>query len=365
MIEVRPDPAHPLGGFALLEVPADALAGPGAGLGAELGAEASVEVFDSFASRYLGDGGWQAPRFAFGPYPVERAGGVARVRIGPEIVNRMTEYQAVRLGLGSLSAELAWPDDVLPAAEAAVSGGILATAAPERKPAETPVVHLKDTAPKPPEGTRDVSDATAGKIDSGGTPGGTTTGTTDPVPGPSRKPLLLAGLALLLLLAGAAYYLTRPPAPGPDPVPPAPAPVPAPAPEPAPEPAPAPACAMADLSALAGQGFAAVAERLRACGPAVSADDAFGVIETVAKAGDPAALTLFGQFYDGEAADPDLETGLGLGFPDNPAQAADYYDRAKAAGSAEAGPLLEAVCRRLLLKSDTLSQGAHEDHCGS
>lgn len=335
MIEVRPDPAHPHGGFALLEA-----------AGSTLPEEtARVEVFDSFAGRYLGPSGWQATRFAFGPYPVERGPEGDRLRIGPEIVNRLTEYQSVRLQVGPLRADLSWPDDVVPAPDAAISGGIwTAPAAP--KPAPQPAVVLKAPMETPAPNAAAGSGTTTGTSQTAGVQTGTDAAA------PSRKPLLFAGLAALILIAAAAaYVLIRAPeqeAPPPPPPPPA-----------------EDACAMPALTALAGQGFAAVAEQLRQCGGRVTPDDALSLLETAARGNDPVALTLFGRIYDAEATDAGLETGLGLTFSDNPARAAEYYNRAAQAGSVEAGPLLQTVCRRLLLMTDTLSQSAHEDHCGS
>ena len=83
----------------------------------------------------------------------------------------------------------------------------------------------------------------------------------------------------------------------------------------------------------------------------------------VAAANDPAALALFGALYDNGVTDAAIEDQIGLTFTDDPARAADYYARAIAAGSQDAPPRLQAVCRRLLLKTDTLSQSAREDHC--
>ena len=338
MIEVRPDPAHPHGGFALIETAAGAL-----------GESVEVEVFDSFAARYLGPGGWQATRFAFGPYPVEHGAVADSLRVGPEIVNQLSEYQPLRLGLGAVSAELSWPDDVVPDADAAISGGLQTISAPPAKPAPPP-------APPKPAAPEAAFPAPAESLPA------SEPEAPPPVvdPAPRRAPLLLGGLILLALLAaGAAYLLTRPaPEPAPAPTPPV-------AEEAPPPPPPGPDCSPDALAALGARGFGPVAARLGDCGNAVTQDQALGLIETAAQAGVPAALTLFGRLYDAEATDAPLETGLGLTFSDSPARAAEYYDRAKQAGSAEAAPLLAAVCQRLAAMTDTLSQSAHEDHCGS
>jgi hypothetical protein len=355
VIEVTPDPARPGGGYARLGVARGALSG----------ATAEVDVFDSFVGRYLGPDGWQPTRFAFGPYPVERTSSGESVRVGPEIVDRLTEYQSVRLNLGSVQAEISWPDDVLPSADAPKAGEIASTSwirrGPEPEAVGTHPGGVEETAKR--EGA--------------------------PTPPPLSPPRasgarwgLFGLLALLALLgAGGAYFMLRDAPPPPTPVPtpepapptPAPTPTPTPTPTPIPEPSPPPAppeppepdCSTAGLATLSAGGFAQVADRLRVCGAAVTPDTALGLLEQAARNDDPAALTLFGRLYDGEATDAPLETDLGLTFPDNPARAVEYYDRAKQAGSVEAGPLRDAVCERLSTMTDTLSQSAHEDHCGT
>ncbi len=172
---------------------------------------------------------------------------------------------------------------------------------------------------------------------------------------------------LLAALAVGGWFLLRNAEP--EPVPPveAPAPVvappdPAPA-APAPAPEPAPACDAAALAALADQPFPAIASALAACGQAVTPDAALSLVDAAAARGDGGALLLLGQLYDGESTEPEFETRIGLGFGDNPAQAADYYARAKAAGATGAAALLAPVCERLSTRGDTLSLSAFEDHC--
>jgi len=57
-----------------------------------------------------------------------------------------------------------------------------------------------------------------------------------------------------------------------------------------------------------------------------------------------------------------IEGTIGLTFADAPARAAEYYARAIAAGSQNAPERLQAICRRLLLRTDTLSASAREDY---
>ena len=110
-------------------------------------------------------------------------------------------------------------------------------------------------------------------------------------------------------------------------------------------------------------GFKALAAQLRTCGSEVTIDDALTFVERASAANDPDALALFGALYDTGVKDEPIKTDIGLNLGDNAARAAEYYARAKEAGSEEGATRLTAVCRGLLLKSDTLSQSAHEDFC--
>ena len=102
----------------------------------------TVELFETFGGRWLGrsagdsvqvavgDANWQSVPHAFGPYPVLVSEGLARVRIGPEIVNKVQEYTHCRIKVGALTANVIWPDDVIPRAGAAALGGITTIAHP-------------------------------------------------------------------------------------------------------------------------------------------------------------------------------------------------------------------------------------------
>lgn len=341
-LTIRPDPQRPSGGYALLELPAAALPGD----------SALVSVYDAFSERYLGAQGWAPLRAAFGPYPVVRAQGLARLIIGPEIVNQIEEYAALRLDIAGQTHEVSWPDDVVPRPGAAALGGLFvarpeAEAPPASVPTPAPVAApASPPVPQPPP-----------------LPGISAPPRPAPRGDETRKPWWLwagIGLLLLILAAGLAYYLTRPPAEVSPLMPPDATPAPAPASAPAPAPAAqAPEC---DLPGLAARPFADQAAGLLACGGAVSPDQALNLIEAAAAAGDGQALRLLGEFYDPAAASP-LETTLALGFDANLASAAGYYARARAAGDPAAAGLLAAACTALAGAGDILSQSAQEEHC--
>ena len=347
MIEIRPDPAHPRGGFAELQV-------DGAALADEV---AEVAIFDAYSGRYLGDDGWQATRHGFGPYRVDHTTpGGARVIIGPEIVNQLDEFAILRIEMGPVSAEITWPEDIMPAPGAARIEGIsVASIAAETK--LTAVLTAADLAPAPDgDPGPDLDAATIPEFEQEPEPEPEAEPAPAPVPhpvepampedldpdnapGPSGARWLLPVL-LLLFAAGAAYfYMTA----APD------------------QPKIAGGCGLDHLAA--NDGFAAQAEAIRACGAQVSPDTALTLLERAAANGDGTALAFFGMFYDKEANDAVIEGEIGLSFDDNPATAADYYARAIAAGAGVARDPLQKLCARMAEMSDTLVQSAYEDHC--
>lgn len=364
---VVPDPAEPSGGFAYVCLPGGSLAQDAV----------TLALQDAYAGRWLrpspGDGAqvgignpaWGPEPHAFGPYPVQRKDGFDWVRIGPEIVNKLEEYAPVRLRVGTVEIALSWPDDVLPRAGAALTGGILAgggaaraAAGPRLVGKVAPTPPAPDPVPEPdpvpvpvpqaavPPPTVDPDDDLAPDEDED--------------PAPRRRSLwLLPGLLALLALAMvAAWWFLAPQDPA-SPGQVAEAPPPA-----APDRAPSGGgpCAHSVLAAVRG-GFSATLEALRACGPQAGADTALRLVEDAAAANDGAALMLFGMLYDAAATEPAVETAIGLTFEDAPPQAADYYARAVAAGHEPARPHLAAICQRLATATDTLSRGAYDDHC--
>jgi hypothetical protein len=330
-LTIHPDPQEPAGGFAFLELP-----------GGTLGNEpVQVAVMEVYGSRWLGpseepgdkvavgNANWQGERFDFGPYAVHDHDGADWVRIGPEIVNKIDEYTPLRLTVGGQLGDATWPDDVPPRAGAAVLGGLQPTAraAPQQADAELVGVPPEpEPAPEPPEVTPEP----------------------DPPATPKKRSLWWLLLILALAAGGVAiwyFYLREDTAvaSGDTPVP------------------SEETCTRAALVAL--DGFEATELAIRACGDALSADTVLKIIEDAARADDPGALLLFGTLYDGAELDARIETLIGLSFDHDAAKAAEYYARARAAGSDEARDRLAATCAQLARADETLAKGAYDDFC--
>lgn len=355
-LTIRPDPRRPSGGYAQLDLPEAEVTGD----------SVLVAVFDAFSERFLGRQGWHATRGDFGPYPVERGEGRARIVVGPEIVNQIEEYAALRLHVGPRSYEVSWPDEVVPLPGAAVLGGLQVARAeagpetahlvgrrpgPEAAPAPgAAAVSVPVAEPAPPAEPAPAEPAP---------PAGPA-----PQPGPSRRGAILAGLLLVLALAaGLGWFLTSGEG---EPTTVVAAPTPAPAPAPAPVGAPDPAadpCTAEALRALDGAPFSEALARFEGCQGAVRPETALALMENAADRGDPDALLLFGELYDSGAEDGLLERGVGLTLGDMPSSAAEYYARAQDAGAAAAAGRLAQLCRRLALAADTLSLAAHSEYC--
>jgi hypothetical protein len=331
-LTIHPDPGEPAGGFAFLRLPAGALSD----------AAARVAVRESFGGRWLarseaegerigiGNADWQSERFDFGPYEVLRREDGDWLRIGPEIVNKIEEYTALRFLLGDQAHDVTWPDDVPPRAGVAVIGALLPVARqlPALNP-EAPVGRPEAAAGDPGVPPEETAAESAN----------------DP---PAERAVLIPVLLVLLLLAalfGAWYYWGR----AGNPV--------------APPPGDGARCSYGALSAVPG-GFAAIDTAIRACGRNVTPDTALRLIEAGVAGGDAAALLLLGTLYDGANLDPVIENLIGLGFDDNPARAAEYYARARQAGATRAPARLRSVCARLPALNTTLARGAYDDYCG-
>jgi len=186
-----------------------------------------------------------------------------------------------------------------------------------------------------------------------------------PEPAPAWRRWIVPGVLTVLALAGvlAALLLlpedeTAATEPGPAPEETAIAPPAFLSPEPA---TPEDGCSRA---ALLGAGdFQAQAEAARACGEALAPDTWLGLVEDAAAQEDAAALLMFGMLYDAGWHDAAIEDAIGLSFGDDPAQAAEYYSRAAAAGSPAAPDRLAAVCAVLARGATTLQEAAHDDYC--
>ena len=341
-LQVLPDPDRPTGGSAILVLPAGGLAGTSVTVAIGLRGEGmrwlAPGAGDTAARIGTGEGDWRPEMFRFGPYPVIRDGAAARVVIGPEIVNKLREYLPVTVRIDGVDHALSWPDTIRTRPGAPIGGAIPPGAAlprdgnPTGRPADTTPEPppVETTAPPPPQQRQPEPEA-------------------DPKPSPVRRWLVPAGLAALVL-AAAAVWLLWPEAERTAVVPPAPAPP------------HGPDCTYAGLSATAG-GFAAVVQRLRACQGAVDRDTALRLIEDGASRTDPLALLALAGLYDTDVADPVLQGALGLDGGDEPALAAEYYARARAAGAPDAATRLAAVCQRLAQRADTMSRSAHDDFC--
>lgn len=339
-LDIRPDPDNAQGGFAVLHLhdPIDA-------------ASETVTIKNAFSGQFLGPDGWQPTTFAFGPYPVVSDAGGSRLIVGPEIVNQIEEYTTLDITVGPVQAQTSWPDDVVASPEAAALGG-LATVKAETEADQAPVLKAPQTPSEP--NTSDEPDTGSPEDDADQDT------LSDPTPGTggedtSNKTPLMIGLGVLLLAAIAAavwFFALRETDPEPAPAPPPPAP--------AAEPS---ACSLEALQTAAAVSFDTVMEDISTCGSAVSADDAFTILDSAVRQDTAAALLLFGKMYDGSQTDDLIETRIGLTFTGDDTLAAEYYARAASAGAEAAAPLLSETCARLSQSTETLAQTARESYC--
>lgn len=317
-----------------------------------------VSVYNSYQQKWLGPSGWQPNKAEMPARAATQDGDRLRLIVGPDIVNQIEEDTPIRIEVGGTGWDTYWPDDINAGPDEAVVGDIGGTgAAPVAK---KPTAEIVEHDPEPLDDALTETDSAeveedAGDYDDEDDEGEEAWDTEDDTERRPRWKLLLALMTALVLAAVVANYLLF----GMDP-------------EPAPQPGPDPdrttvvqpdGCQPDDLAALQNDGFSAVAGKIRDCGSSLTADNALRYVEQGAAANDPEALALFGALYDNGVTDDAIEGTIGLTFSDAPARAAEYYARAVAAGSDTAKTRLEAVCRRLLLKSDTLSQSAREDYC--
>lgn len=380
-LTIRPDGAHGAGGYAILRfadgtIPDDEVTV--AVMEVANGRWLSPSKQDDSGRVLIGDPNWQTSRHEYGPYVVRRHGGAIEVVVGPEIVNKIEGYTNLRIHAGSLSGTASWPEDIVPLEGAAVSGALRII----RRKVE-PVVAATSaapvaTAPVPVAAAELAEPAVAD------TPAPTLPVSTAQEEADKRQSVWLLGLGAVAVMAaifGAWWLMQADPAePGPAAPEPAVAGAASEGPEESPaEPEPAPAagtveaaaggsaggsdtCSLEALRAVNG-GLGEQMRSVDACGNAVSADTLLSVIEDSAMGEDAAALLLFGTLYDASVTDPVAEGAVGLTFGDDPPQAAEYYARAVAAGSAEAGARLARICDLLAAATDTLSQGARDDFC--
>ena len=322
-LELHGDPQHRAGGYGFLELPEHSLPDT-----------VEIAVQDAYSERWLnpspeqrvtvGEANWQPERHAFGPYQVLRHEGADWIRIGPEIINKIEEYTAVRLDVNDQRYEVVWPDILTPLAGAAALGGLQVT---------PKVMPVQDPEPKSSPPREQVEIPVQSAVSEGQKP-------------TSRGWIWI--LLLLVLLGGAAlaWNLFKGET----------------APVVAQSDGSASACNFETLSALPD--FKARNSAMRSCGKEISPDVVLRVIEDASKAGNAEALLLFGTLYDEDELDPRIEVLIGLTFADDPARAVYYYAEARAAGSTEADARLAGACKRLTGSTQTLEKGAFDDFCG-
>ena len=346
MIDIRPDPDHPRGGFAIITIDGQP---PQDG-------EVLVSVMHSYQQKWLGKDGWQAGQTGLPARAASWSGDRLTLLVGPDIVNNIEEDTPVQIVIGETAWDTYWPDNINHGPDVAVVGDLGGTVAAE--PVKQPTIVKQQTSEPEPqdaaEGTEPADDPPSVAGDLSGDLEEDVEDDDEEEPRKSKFPLALWGVAALLALAAMAFVfldtddlktaaVETPPAQSNERL---------------------TRCSVAVMQEVSG-GFAAVSDRLRECSGEVSADAALGVVERAANSGDAEALRLFGTFYDDAITDEAIEGKIGLTFANDPARAADYYSRAVKAGSKEAKEALQATCARLEILSDTLAQSAHEDFCAS
>lgn len=347
MIDIRPDPKRPRGGFAEITVSG---ATPSGG-------PVEVTVYNSFLEKWLGPDGWQPNRHGFPARQAEQDGDTLRLIVGPDIVNQIEEDTPLKIGVAGTEFSTYWPDDINQGPDVAIGGDLAGTGSKAAAAAPKPITSLAEPEPTPDPEAETEED---GETDAGDDEDSYVKPVDDEPKKSRAGSYAMWAVALLAVIGAAAWYFLMQPGDKVAVVEPEPTVEDEPQPEPVAETNP---CGTDQLRSLASDGFKTLAQQLRTCGSKVSIDDALTFVERASAANDPDALVLFGALYDTTVKDEPIKTEIGLNLGDNAARAAEYYARAKEAGSDEATNRLTAVCRGLLLKSDTLSQSAHEDFC--
>lgn len=298
--------------------------------------------------KFLAASGWQESEYPLAPDAVDSADGGLCLLVGPAVVDQLDALSAYQIGAGGQRfgveiRQLVYSRDrdgggAMPDMPQAAP---VSAPAPDPKPAPQPAPQpAPEPQPQPaPQPAPEPQPQPA------------------PEPGPreltlqeaparpkSRLPLVLALLLLLLLVAGGAawYFLIhqRPPVP---PVPAAPAQAESAPAAPAPAaPSPAPTALETARKHLRGPAdpaaSLALAKPLRTpeAGPEES-DAAFLLLEDAAQKGNAEAMWLVGQFYDPATT---LPRGS---IPADMSLARQWYEKARAAGVAQAEAALKAL----------------------
>lgn len=307
--------------------------------------------------KFLAASGWQESECPLAPDDIDSASGGLCLLVGPDVVDQLDALSAYQIGadgqrFGVEIRQLVYSRDrdgggAMPDMPQAAP---VSAPAPDPKPAPQP-----QPAPEPEPAPQPVPGPQPEPI-----PAPEPEPTPAPQPGPqeltlqevparpkSRLPLVLALLLLLLIVAGgAAWYFLIHQRPDVPPVPPVPAQTesapaaPAPA---APSPAPtAPTALETARKHLRGPAdpaaSLALAKPLRTpeAGPEES-DAAFLLLEDAAQKGNAEAMWLVGQFYDPATT---LPRGS---IPADMSLARQWYEKARAAGVAQAEAALKAL----------------------
>lgn len=291
--------------------------------------------------KYLAASGWQESEYPLAPDAVDNAGGCARLYVGPAVVDQLDALSAYQIGVDGQRFGLEIQQLVY--SREHESGGAMpgmppvspvSAPAPEPEPAPAPEPEpLPEPEPEPvPQPAPD--------------PGPQALPVQDIPPKPKSRllPVLLL-LLLLLVVAGAAawYFLVhqRPDAPFP-PVPAQAESVPEKPADGAPPATAAPTALETARKHLRGAAdpaaSVALAKPLRR--PEASPEDsdaAFLLLEDAAQKGNAEAMWLVGQFYDPAASLPRGSIPVDMDL------ARQWYEKAKAAGIAQADAALKAL----------------------
>ena len=337
-ISIRPDPAFPQGGRALISVAATP------------STELRMSIHDLASERWLGETGWQNSECELGPFTVNADGHIV---LGPNIVDAMEAYMPLEIVVAGESARLNWPEAVLPSpTEARTDGGLTVVGKdPYGGSAGTGVLRDEIEAPvatEEPESLELPEDDDLPRNDQHIA--------VDDVQesGSSNRVLWLIVLGIILVAAAAALYFwfwkfeAETVA------------------DPAPIVEPEPESHDGDQADCSGAAFDAIGDLpileqmafARACGGQAAPEDLLRVLEAGVGAELPEALSVMGALYDPgvPASGPLVLTRK------DPAIAAEYYSRAQAAGDGNVAGKLRSVCA-LLDPEDLLHADVIETYC--
>lgn len=282
----------------------------------------------------LSSGGWQESETALTPDAWDNDGGSLRLAVGPAVVDEMDNLGAYRISLPGAGACVLVVQNLV---YSHISGGQgVGVYAPPPEPLQAmpetePTVEEPEPKPEESPEPAPAPDPVVAEPPLQMAP--------EPDGGKSGKGGLLAGLALLVLLAGVAvwWFMLRTPEKPPLPSPPTAAQN---------QTAPAASANQSPLAAAREQlrGEArpemslALAKPMRKAGAgAEESDAAFLLLEDAAQKGNAEAMLLVGQFYDPVSSLPRGSIPVDMG------QAKRWYEQAGQKGQAEAAKALDAL----------------------